>query len=209
MQSLRDEIGLFLLEEAFLDLEIHFSELFTVKWLSTSISIDTICVTLEDYFHDYNHLREMNFEYVINEAQKLVTKRYIKALLSKRISKPRQECEPITKKIIKEAKQIKSFFGKIAPNMVDSDSPIDLITTMGNLISCDIEMLVLDLHTLFGNYPSLTEDHLVRLFYIRNDIKANEVKAKIQDAVKSKKSKVSVDKQDVVFKEIYFSDKLW
>lgn len=208
-QNLRDEVGLFLLEEAFLDLEVHFSDLFTVKWLTTSISVDTICVTLEDYFHDYNHLREINFEYVINEAQKMVTKRYIKAMLSKRISKPRQDCDAITKKIGKEAKQIKAFFGKIAPNMIDSDSPIDLITTVGNLISCDIEMLVLDLHTLFGNYPSLTEDHLVRLFYIRNDIKSNEVKAKIQDAIRSKKSKVSVDRQDVVFKEIYFSDKLW
>lgn len=208
-QCLRDEVGLFLLEEAFLDLEIHFSELFTAKWLTTSISVDTICVTLEDYFHDYNHLREINFEYVISEAQKMIAKRYIKAMLSKRISKPRPDCALITRKVTKEAHQIKTFFGKIAPNMVDTDSPIDLITTMGNLISCDIEMLVLDLHTLIGNYPSLTEDHLVRLFYIRNDIKSNEVKAKIQDAISSKKSKVSVDKQDVVFKEIQFSDKLW
>lgn len=76
--------------------------------------MDTICVTLEDYFHDYNHLRENNFEYVINEAQKMVTKRYIKAMLSKRLSKPRQDCDIITKKINKEAKQIKTFFGKIA-----------------------------------------------------------------------------------------------
>lgn len=202
-------MGVFLLDEAFLDLEVHFSELFTAKWIASSISVDTICVTLEDYFHDYNHLRENNFEYVINEAQKMVTKRYIKAMLSKRLSKPRQDCDTITKKINKEAKQIKTFFGKIAPNMIDADSPIDLITVMGNLINCDMEMLVLDLHTLFGNYPSLTEDHLVRLFHIRSDIKSNEVKTKIQDAIKSKKSKVSVDKQDVVFKEIVFSDKLW
>lgn len=184
--------------------------MFTSSWLVSSNAVDTVCVTLEDYFQDYNHLRENNFEYVINEAQKMVTKRYIKAMLSKRISKPRTDCDAITKKINNEAKQIKSFFSKIAPNLpIDADSPIDLITIMGNLISCDIEMLVLDLHTLFGNYPSLTEDHLVRLFYIRNDIKSNEVKTKIQDAIKSKKSKVSVDKQDVVFKEIIFSDKLW
>lgn len=197
------------MDEAFLDLEVHFNELFTAKWLSSSIAVDTICVTLEDYFQDYNHLRENNFEYVINEAQKMVTKRYIKAMLSKRLSKSRQDCEAITKKVNKEAKQIKTFFGKIAPNTIDSDSPVDLITVMGNLINCDIEMLVLDLHTLVGNYPSLTEDHLVRLFHIRNDVKSNEVKTKIQDAIKSKKSKVSVDRQDVVFKEIVFSDKLW
>lgn len=180
-----------------------------MKWLNSTISVDTICVTLEDYFQDYNHLRDINFEYVINEAQKMVTKRYIRAMLSKRISKSRLECEAITKKIDKEAKQIKSFFNKIAPNISDADSPIDLITTLGSLLSCDIEMLVLDLHTLLGNYPSLTEDHLLRLFYIRNDIKSGEVKQKIQDALRSKKAKVSVDKQDAVFKEIFFSDKLW
>lgn len=183
--------------------------MFTAKWLTSSIAVDTICATLDDYFNDYNHLREENFEYVINEGQKMVAKRYIKAMLSKRMSKPRQDCDSITKKIDKEARQIKQFFRAIAPKMIDGDSPLDLITVMGSLINCDIEMLVLDLHTLFGNYPSLTEDHLVRLFYIRNDIKANEVKTKIQDAIKSKKSKVSVDKQDVVFKEIIFADKLW
>lgn len=192
-----------------MDLEKHFAELFTAKWLTSSIAVDTICATLDDYFNDYNHLREDNFEYVINEGQKMVAKRYIKAMLSKRMSKPRQDCDSITKKIDKEAKQIKQFFRAIAPKMIDGDSPLDLITVMGSLINCDIEMLVLDLHTLFGNYPSLTEDHLVRLFYIRNDIKSNEVKTKIQDAIKSKKSKVSVDKQDVVFKEIIFADKLW
>lgn len=196
------------MDEAFLDLEGHFTELFTSKWLSSSISVDTICVTLEDYFHDYNHLRENNFEYVISEAQKMVTKRYIKAMLSKRIRVSLQDCSAITKKINVEAKKIKTFFGKIAPNMIDADSPLDLITIMGNLIVCDIEMLVLDLHTLFGNYPSLTEEHLVRLFHMRNDIKSNEVKTKIQDAIKSKKSKVSVDKQDVVFKEIVFAN-IW
>lgn len=139
----------------------------------------------------------------------MVTKRYIKAMLSKRISKPRVDCEQIVKKVNREARQIKSFFGKIAPKLSDSDSPVDLITILGNLIGCDIEMLVLDLHTLLGNYPSLTEDHLVRLFYIRNDIKAADVRSKIQDAMKSKQQKISVDKQDVVFKEIAFSDKLW
>lgn len=199
----------FLLEEAFLDLEIHFNELFTAKWLPSTSAIDTICATLDDYFQDYNHLRVINFEFVINKGQALVTQRYIKALLSKRINRPRQDCEVIAKKINKEARQIKNFFGKIAPNISETDTPIDLIPTLANLLSCDIEMLVLDLHTLLGNYPSLTEDHLVRLFYIRNDIKANDVREKIQDAMKSKKAKVSTDKRDAIFREILFIDKLW
>lgn len=200
----------FLLEEAFLDLEVHFSELFTPKWIaSPQKAVDTICATLDDYFQDYNHLRDSNFKYVINAGQSLVTVRYIKALLSKRITKSRTECESIANRAALEARHIKHFFSKVAPNLSELDTPVDLITTLANLLKCDIEMLVLDLHTLLGNYPSLTEEHLVRLFYVRNDIKAAEVRERIQDAIKSKKAQVSTDKRDVIFQEIVFADRLW
>ncbi|XP_037941755.1 exocyst complex component 3 [Teleopsis dalmanni] len=208
-QRIRAHAANYLLEEAFLDMEGHFNDLFTVKWLTSSISVDTICVTLDDYFQDYNHLRPTNFEMVINEAQKNLAKRYIKALLSKRVSKPRPECDPITRKINQEAKRFKQFFEKIAPNISMADSPLDLIQTLSTLLVCDIELLVLDLHTILGNYPSLSEDQIVRLFYIRNDVKAAEVRGKVQDAMKSKKAMVSIAKQDCIFKEIVFSDKLW
>lgn len=209
-QTIREEAAIYLLEEAFLDLEGHFNDLFSpAKWPQSTISIDTICVTLEDYFSDYNHLRPNNFELVINEAQRLVAKRYIKALLSKRLSKPRTDIDAITKKINKEARQIKFFFEKIAPNLQMNESPIDLIPMLSNLLACDIELLVLDLHTLLGNYPSLSEDQIVRLFYIRNDVKANDVREKVQDTMRSKKSLVSTAKQDSIFREIIFNDKLW
>lgn len=211
-QALRDETASYLLEEAFLDLDGHFNELFTVKWVSSSIAVDTICVTLQDYFQDYNHLRVSNFEFVIKEAQKMVAKRYIKALLSKRISKPKAECEVIVRKITHEVRQIKAFFEKIAPTVLKNDSPFDAIIVLSQLLSCDIEMIILDLHTLLTNYPSISEDHLLRLFYIRNEIKTNEIKEKIQDVFSTRKSTVAAhDKlSSAIFKEITFTDvKLW
>lgn len=207
--TIRSDSITYLLEEAFLDLDGQFNDLFTVKWLTSSMSVDTICVTLEDYFQDYNHLRPNNFELVINEAQRMVAKRYIRAMLSKRISKLPNECELIARKSKKEAKQINWFFEKIAPNISKSDSPIELISILADLLVSDIEMLVLDLHTLLGNYPSLSEDQIVRLFYIRNDVKASEIREKVQDAMRSKKPMVSIAKQDEIFKDIVFSDKLW
>lgn len=207
-QALRDETAFYLLEEAFLDLDGHFNELFTAKWITSSIAIDTICVTLQDYFQDYNHLRAVNFEFVIKEAQKLVAKRYLKAMLSKRISKPRPECEIIVKKIIKEVRQIKTFFEKIAPNVLKNESPFDVIIDLSQLLNCDIEMIILDLHTLLTNYPSVSEDHLLRLFYIRNEIKSNEIKEKINDAFKSRKTTVTTHDKGSILKEIVF-EKLW
>ncbi len=208
-QDLRDESASFLLQEAFLDLEAPFNELFTIKWVQSSVPVDTICVTLEDYFQDYNHLRSTNFEYVIQEAQRLVAKRYIKAMLSKRLSKPRVDCEQIAKKINQEIAQIRKFFDKIAPNISKADSPFDVITKLAQLIVCDTELLILDLHSILSTYPSLTQDHLLRIFYIRSDIKANEIKETIQDAFASKKPTLSHDKQDKILKEIVFNDKLW
>lgn len=49
-QRIRLQAANYLLAEAFLDLEVHFNDLFTQKWLTSSISVDTICITLDDYF---------------------------------------------------------------------------------------------------------------------------------------------------------------
>lgn len=133
-QSLRDEAAKFLLEEAFLDLEVHFDDLFTTKWLPSSIPVDTICVTLEDYFQDYNHLREKNFDYVINEGQNLVYKRYITAMLSKKMTfKTVDEAQQAANKILKEANQIRSFFRRIAPEGVNVDWPFEVINMLAEV----------------------------------------------------------------------------
>lgn len=113
---MRNEAAQFLLEEAFLDLDLHFKDIATPKWLSSTIPVDTICVTLEDYFQvalnpcitfqvlysfsfflhinelsiilfqDYVHLCEKNFELVIIEAQNNVARRYLTSLLQRRLS---------------------------------------------------------------------------------------------------------------------------
>lgn len=49
-QRIRAQAAGYLLDEAFLDLEGNFNELFTQKWVTSSISVDTICITLDDYF---------------------------------------------------------------------------------------------------------------------------------------------------------------
>ena len=59
----------YLLDEAFLDIESYFSDLVTPKWQAGSQAVDTICITLNDYFEDYQFLKKTNFELVISCAQ--------------------------------------------------------------------------------------------------------------------------------------------
>ena len=75
------EAGYSILDEAFLDIESYFSDLITPKWQSGSQAVDTICITLNDYFEDYQFLKKSNFELVINCAQDRVARKYIAAML--------------------------------------------------------------------------------------------------------------------------------
>lgn len=208
-QNLRDAAAQFLLEEAFLDLEIHFEDLFTSKWLQSSIPVDTICITLDDYFQDYNHLRDKNFEYVINEAQNLVYKKYITAMLSKKMAfKNVEEAQQAATKIVKEANQIRSFFRKIAPEGVNVDWPFEVINTLAEVLRCqDIEMLSLDLHSVVAKCPDMTEEQLWRLVWLRGDVPRARLRDTVAIALASRPPP-RTNSQPSLFKHITFSERL-
>ncbi|XP_063362042.1 exocyst complex component 3 [Cydia amplana] len=208
-QKLRDEAARFLLDEAFLDLEVHFDDLFTTKWLPSSIPVDTICVTLEDYFQDYNHLREKNFEYVINEAQNLVYKKYITAMLSKKVTfKTVEEAQQAATKVVKEANQIRSFFRRIGAEGVNVDWPFEVISSLAEVLRCqDIEMLSLDLHGVLDKCPNMSEEQLVRLLALRGDVPRAHVRDTAAHVLGTRAKPRPTTMHDF-FKDITFSDRL-
>ncbi|XP_035743046.1 exocyst complex component 3-like isoform X1 [Vespa mandarinia] len=208
-QQLRNEAAAILLEESFLDLELHFQDLITSKWLQSSIPIATICVTLEDYFQDYNHLSSKNFEYVIMEAQNLIAKRYISAMFQRKISfKTYDECLTCTSKIITEADKLKNFFVKIAPKVGNYNSPFEIIKRLAEVLRCeDSEILSLDLHSLVEKYPDMTEDHLVRLLSLRGDIPRGEAREKVSYILEAQRNrKTSQTITNSIFKQIMIQD---
>lgn len=208
-QQLRNESASILLEESFLDLEPQFQDLLTPKWLQSRIPVETIRVTLEDYFQDYKHLKPKNYEYIITEAQNLIAKRYISAMLSRKISlKTFNECLVCIKKIIEEADELKSFFVRIAPKVGNFDSPFEIIKKLAEILKCeDSEMLSLDLHSLVEKYPDMTEDHLVRLISLRGDIPKSEAKEKVVYLLESQRNRrTSQAITNSIFKYIVLQD---
>lgn len=206
-QHLRDESAQFLLEEAFLDLDSHFQDLITTKWLTSFISIETICVTLEDYFQDYTHLKPKNLEYIILEAEDIIVRRYITAMLLKKLNfKTYEERRSAAVKMTTEVAQLKSFFMRVAPLVTrDKDSPFDAVVKLSEILkSEDSEILSLDLHTLVKMYPDISEDQITRLLSLRGDLSRSEIREKVQFAIHGNKKLSNTTLTKSIFQQIHF-----
>jgi len=181
-QDIRMESVSYLLDEAFLDIEAYFSDLFTAKWQTSGQALDTICATLNDYFEDYQFLKPSNFEVVITTAQERVARKYITAMLQNNLLRRKisftsqEERRSAGNKVKKEALQSKSFFKDVAGDMADFDSPFDTVSTLAEVLSSDDEMLSLELGTLCKRYPDVSHDQLLCLLLLRGDIARAEAK---------------------------------
>lgn len=180
-----------MLEEIFLDINRHFDELFTSRWLGVHLPVDTICATLEDYFQDYSRLVEENFKFVIKQARTSIAKRYIMAMLSRRVSfKTYEECQSAAAQIMKESKQLQKVFSLAAPEPPPEDEdPLHILAIFAEVLKCEDDMLSFDLHRIVEKYSDITEEHLLRLLYLRGDLSRSDLKEKVLYVVKTTKSK--------------------
>ncbi|KAM4729119.1 exocyst complex component 3 isoform 2-T3 [Anableps anableps] len=160
----------FLLDEVFLDLENHLNELLTRKWLAGSHAVDTICVTVEDYFNDFNKVKKPFNQEMTNEALRRVVVEYLKAVMQKRITfKNADERKEGAERMIKEAEQFKFLFKKLAAGE-DTDRLCGSITAIAEVFKLtDPTLLFLEVTTLVSKYPDIREDHIQALLAVRGD----------------------------------------
>jgi len=176
-----------LLDEAFLDLEPHFQELLTRNWLKSRTAVDTICVTLEDYFQDYVHLKQKNFELVMSRGKNLVAKKYLLAVMSRKVSfKNQDERREASDKIVHEVAQIRRLFERVGatPQGKQSACPFNAIDAVSELIKVeDLDILSLELHSFIKHYPDLTKEQLMAILSLRGDIGRFDLKQKASEII--------------------------
>ncbi|XP_057713915.1 exocyst complex component 3 [Corythoichthys intestinalis] len=160
----------FLLDEVFLDLEHHLNELLTRKWLTGSHAVDTICVTVEDYFNDFNKIKKPFNQEMTNEALRRVVVDYIKAVMQKRITfRNADERREGAERMIKEAEQFKFLFRKLAAGE-DTDRLCGAIVAIAEVFKLtDPTLLFLEVSTLVSKYPDIREEHIQALLAVRGD----------------------------------------
>ncbi|KAM8838109.1 exocyst complex component 3 [Synchiropus splendidus] len=160
----------FLLDEVFLDLEHHLNELLTRKWLGGSHAVDTICVTVEDYFNDFNKIKKPFNQEMTSDALRRVVVEYLKAVMQKRITfKNADERRDGAERMIKEADQFKFLFRKLSAGD-DTDRLCGAIAAVAEVFKLtDPTLLFLEVTTLVSKYPDIREDHIQAILAVRGD----------------------------------------
>uniref|UniRef100_A0A671DPR4 Exocyst complex component 3 n=1 Tax=Rhinolophus ferrumequinum TaxID=59479 RepID=A0A671DPR4_RHIFE len=172
LDAIADEGCRSLLEEVFLDLEQHLSELMTRKWLLGSNAVDTICVTVEDYFNDFAKIKKPYKKRMTAEAQRRVVVEYLRAVMQKRISfRSPEERKEGADRMVREAEQLRFLFRKLASGFgEDAAGYCDTITAVAEVIKLtDPSLLYLEVSTLVSKYPDIRDDHIGALLAVRGD----------------------------------------
>ncbi|XP_076811324.1 exocyst complex component 3-like isoform X1 [Clavelina lepadiformis] len=181
----------FLLDEVFMDLQPHCSSLFQKAWLNDRSAVDTICVTVEDYYTDYVHLRPKYLDWIMREAEKRVIVEYLRAILGRRMKlNNASERLQAGEKLLQEQQMLSSLFNKLSPSSVRS--ACEALIPIAEVIKLqDKSMMSLELSGLVSKYHDASAEQMQALLAIRGDFSASEGREMVieaQEAIESSKT---------------------
>ena len=180
-----DTIG-FLLQELFMDVERALVFVGNRDWMEGKESVpENICLTLDDYFRDYQHLKNINFDTMKNQLQLRLAKGYISALLQKKtVLKDHHQREAFAKRFVREAEILKHHLAKYPSlSMSTKENPFDVVSALSEFLTMkDVDsMLFLEVSGLIQKYPDITADHLVALLSLREDMAKTNVRKLVME----------------------------
>lgn len=203
-EQLGQESAGYLLEEVFLDLEPYLTQLMTPAWVPSSEAIDTIIVTIEDYYSDFLHLIGKFLDYLMEQALKKVLLEYVRALLTKRIAfKDYEVRRDAAKKITEESKKIEKLFRKLATATLEPEKKCSVLPTLAEVIKLkDTSMLALEITGLANKYPDLKSDHALALLLMRGDMSRADSRQLIMETPLEGRQDTSAENSSGFFSQI-------
>ncbi|CAH3195503.1 unnamed protein product [Porites evermanni] len=194
----------YLLEEVFLDLENFFSQIMTPTWVPSSEAVDTIVVTIEDYYNDFLHMKGRFFDYLMEEALKRVILEYVRAMLNKRIAfKDYEGRRDAAKKITEESKKIEKLFKKLAKANLEPEKLCSVLPTLAEVIKLrDTSMMALEISGIANKYPDFKSDHALALLLMRGDVTRADARQLIMETPLEDRQDPTDDESSTFFSQI-------
>lgn len=170
---LRDYVLDKLLEELFLDVGKEISQIGTQEWMDGKVScIENICLTLDDYFEDYKHLRHDNRKMLFLKIADRMARDYTRAILRKKINISNQRQRQLfSEKFFLEGERLESKIlsdSSLSTSRKTLSSPFRPLKAMKEFLQLrDPELLALEVQNLKRCYPEMEESHLSALLSMR------------------------------------------
>jgi len=167
-------------------------------------AVDTIIVTIEDYYSDFLHMKDRFFDYLMEQALKKVLLEYIRAMLSKRIAfKDYEGRRDAAKKITEESKKIEKLFKKLAKASLEPETQCTVLPTLAEVIKLrDTSMMALEISGIANKYPDFKSDHALALLLMREDMTRAEARQLIMETPLEGRQDTQADEPGAFFSHI-------
>jgi exocyst complex component 3 len=166
-KALRDEALEKLLKELFLDVGKEINQIGSQDWMDGKVScIENICLTLDDYYGDYKHLRKENRKLLYQKLAHRMARDYTRALLMKKTN--------LGNKFIREGKVLEDRIN-LEHNLKFDKSPFQPLEDIKEFLQLrDPDLLTLEVQNLKLRYPDMNEHHLSALLSMGDIIPRRE-----------------------------------
>lgn len=203
-ENIGKESAGYLLDEAFLDLDPFFAQIMTSAWAASPEAVDTIIVTIEDYYNDFLHMKDKFFDNLMEQALRKVLLEYVRAMLSKRmVFKDYEGRRDAAKKITEESKKIEKLFKKLAKATLQPEIQCPVLTTLAEVIKLrDTSMMALEISGIANKYPDFKSDHALALLLMRGDLTRGEARQLIMETPLEGRQDTPADDPALLFTQI-------
>nr|CAD2169047.1 unnamed protein product [Meloidogyne enterolobii] len=175
-----------LLEEVLEDIIRHLEQIMTRSWLMGSNDLETICITIADYFNDYKHLRGHIRSMLMRELLFKLVAEFMIGIDVRRLTFNKYEERHLAVERLKtDAKRIQQLFSKFFDDPeFQMPAIVNILPAIGEVLDLrDKTLLGLEASSLVRKYPDIPVEYLTSLIQIREDIGRAEAKNIAEEAV--------------------------
>ncbi|CAL2033431.1 unnamed protein product [Caenorhabditis brenneri] len=194
----------YLQEEVITDIAPSLSELFSKKWLTGSAALETICMTISDYYHDHKHLRPVTRSALLMDLQFRIVSEYLKAIETKRLTfTTYEERSTAGKRMKADVTRLDNMYAEFASSEDMADQlPLltSIIATAGDVISLkDKSLLSLEATSFARKFPNCPAELLAAILATRDDVGRSDARSLADEVLQH----VQFHPKDQIFDQLF------